>query len=104
MAINNIQNTKQIINYNEINQSNNATKLGTGFKVNRDNDVAATLKIKANGPQATENSEAVMSDINAIDKVDGVINEAKQNILVQPEDSLKAQANATSTDVTGLVQ
>lgn len=107
MAINNIvgSTTSQVLSINNATQENNTDKLSSGYKVNR-NDDAVSLKItsKFASENVSENSEASMSSIHDIDKVDEMIANAQKNILANADDAVAAQANQGAAGVISLVQ
>lgn len=105
MTINNIQaSDSYVINTTADTQAKNTDKLASGYKVNR-NDDAATLSIKSNrSTVSSENTLAASSSVADVDKVDEMISQARANILSQPEDALKAQANQGAADAMSLMQ
>ena len=84
-------------------QSRNTDKLSSGYKVNRDNDTAATVSIKTKNASSVENADSAMGSAKAIDEVDAMIAQARANILANPQESVSAQANQQAAGVIGLI-
>lgn len=105
MTVNNISNTNRMLNISADVQAQNTSKLSSGFKVNRNTDDAASLTIKTkNADVINENRAAVMSNVSDIDKADALVEQAKKNILAQPDQAVLAQANQGANGVISLVQ